>query len=88
MIFEGPARERQFLLTGDGEGVGVEPNHTTAGKPGLLQIILHSQNRPVLTCQAGTHEMTQDAANADASHVVDARHYNRRQLGPKTKTRM
>jgi hypothetical protein len=57
MIFKGPGRERDNLLTGEGEGVGVEPNHTTTRKPGPLNSILYSLNEPVLTCQAGAHEM-------------------------------
>jgi hypothetical protein len=80
--------ERKFSDSGGGRGVGMEPNQMTARKPGLLFSILHSLNEPVLTCQASTHEMAQNAANADASHVVDACHNNRRQLGPETKTRM
>jgi hypothetical protein len=37
-------RKRDNLLTGEGKGVGVmeEPNHTTASKPGPLQIIQYS----------------------------------------------
>jgi hypothetical protein len=31
-----PVCHRSRLLTGGGEGAGVEPNHTTAGKLGLL----------------------------------------------------
>jgi hypothetical protein len=35
------------LLTGEGEGVGEEPSHTTLRKPGPLKIIKYSLVRPL-----------------------------------------
>ncbi len=41
-----PLCRRSSLLTGEGgEGVGKEPNHTKARKPGLLYIIAYSLER-------------------------------------------
>ncbi len=37
-----PPRVAGRLLTGEGEGVGDEPNHTTARKPGTLYIVQYS----------------------------------------------
>jgi hypothetical protein len=42
-----PVCRRSSLLTGEGERVGEEPNHTTARKPGPLEIIHYSLLLPL-----------------------------------------
>jgi hypothetical protein len=52
-----PVGRRSSLLTGKGGGVGLDPNHMTARKPGPLKIVHHSLPRPLSTSGSFSNDL-------------------------------